>query len=114
MDVAARSVNAPVTVPRLSDAPFAATGTLEKGIHVHWALPDLMTRAGATDGKPPRFRGVPDLWLIVRFNPVAGDAKRTYRAWVLDSITQTVSALADWKMPDPRAETDIHTAPGVI
>jgi hypothetical protein len=114
MDVAARTVNAPFAVPRLSDPPFAASGSLEKGIHVHWALPDLMTRAVAKDGKPPRFRGVPDLWLIVRFNPVNGDSKRSYRAWVLDSLTQTVSALADWKLPDPRPETDIHTAPGVI
>ncbi len=114
MDVAARVVNAATTVPRLSDDPFAASGTLEKGIHVHWALPDLMTRAVASDAHPPRFRGVPDLWLVVRFNPVSGDAKRTYRAWILDSLTQTISALADWKLPDPRVETQIHTAPGVI
>ena len=91
MDVAARVVNAATTVPRLSDDPFAASGTLEKGIHVHWALPDLMTRAVASDAHPPRFRGVPDLWLVVRFNPVSGDAKRTYRAWVLDSLDRRPS-----------------------
>jgi hypothetical protein len=116
MDVAARVVNAATKVPRLSDAPFAEapTGVLEKGIHVHWALPDLFTRAVASDSHPPRFRGVPDLWLVVRFNPVSGDNKRTWRAWVLDSLTQTVSPLASWIPPDPRAETQIHTAPGVI
>ena len=114
MDVAARVVNAQTSVPRLSDAPFAATGVLEKGIHVHWALPDGLTRAVSRDKQPPRFRGIPDLWLIVRFNPVSGDAKRTWRAWVLDSMTQAVLPLADWKPPDPRVETQIHTAPGMI
>jgi len=114
MDVAARVVNAPTTVPRLSDDPFAASGVLEKGIHVHWALPDLMTRAVASDSHPPRFRGVPDLWLVVRFNPVSGDSKRTYRAWVLDALSQKISPLSGWTPPDPRDETKIHTAPGVI
>lgn len=114
MDMAARVVNAPTAVPLLSDAPFAATGTLEKGIHVHWALPDLMTRAVTGENRPPQFRGVPDLWLVVRFNPVSGSGKRTYRAWVLDSIEQTVSPLAEWRPPDTRSEAEIHTAPGVI
>jgi len=114
MDVAARVTQAPTTVPRLADAPFAATGTLEKGIHVHWALPDLMTRAVASDAHPPRFRGVPDLWLVLRFNPVSGDAKRTYRGWIVDSIAGSVSPLTGWTPPDTRDETRIHTAPAVI
>src|SRR5262249_29888592 len=114
MDVAARVVDAPTTVPRLSDQPFAATGTLEKGIPLHWALPDLLTRAVVSDAHPPRFRGVPDLWLVVRFNPVNGSAPRTNRAWILDSLMQTITPLASWTPPDPRAETQIHTAPGVL
>jgi hypothetical protein len=114
MDVAARVLNAPRAVPRLTDAPLEATGSLERGIHVHWALPDLLTRAIAGDRHPPRFRGVPDLWLIVRYNPVSGEAKRTYRAWVLDSVTQGVAPLATWTPSESRAETQIHTAPGML
>ena len=114
MDVAARVVGAPTSVPLLTDAPFAVSGVLEKGIHVHWALPDVMTRAVASRDHLPRFRGVPDLWLVVRFNPVNGSAKRTYRAWVVDSIAQIVLPLADWTPPDERALAEIHTAPGVI
>jgi hypothetical protein len=114
MDVAARVVSAPKTVPRLTDAPFTASGTLERGIHVHWALPDLMTRAIGADSHQPRFRGVPDLWLVVRFNPVSGTAKRTYRAWVVDSIAQKATPLANWQPPDTRDMAKIHTAPGVI
>lgn len=113
MDVAARVVKSPVTVPLLSDEPFAASGTLESGIHVHWALPDLLTRATGSSSHPPRFRGVPDLWLVVRFNPVSG-IKRTYKAWVVDSVKETVTLLVDWIPPDSRDEAMIHTAPGVI
>lgn len=115
MDVAARVVNAPTIVPLLTDEPFAASGVLEKGIHLHWALPDVMTRAVASNEHLPRFRGIPDLWLVVRFNPVTGNStKRTSKAWVLDSMTQMVTPLADWKAPDPRSETQIHTAPGIL
>ena len=114
MDVAARVVGSPVTVPLLPDVPFDASGTLERGIHVHWALPDLLTRAAASKSHAPRFRGVPDLWIVVRFNPVSGTEKRTNRAWIIDSVTETVTPLADWLPPDQRDETVIHTAPGVI
>ncbi|MEZ6060142.1 MAG: hypothetical protein R3C19_07270 [Planctomycetaceae bacterium] len=113
MDVAARVVKSPVTVPLLSDEPFAASGTLESGIHVHWALPDALTRPKANSSHPPRFHGVPDLWLVVRFNPVSGN-KRTYRAWVVDSFAETVTPLADWIPPESRDEALIHTAPGLI
>jgi hypothetical protein len=113
IDVAARVVGAATTVPLLSDAPFTATGVLEPGIHVHWALPDALTKADAHESRPPRFRGVPDLWLVVRFNPVNGDAPRTHREWIVDSIAETVTPLAQWQPPD-RALDRIHTAPGVL
>ena len=114
MDVAARVVNADTKVPQLTDKPFEASGTLEKGIHIHWALPDSLTRARLPENEPPRFQGVPDLWLIVRYNPVRGSDKRTYLAWVLDSFEEKVVPLVDWQPPEARDETKIHTAPGVI
>ncbi len=114
VDVAARVVQRATSVPALADAPFAATATLEPGIHVHWALPDALTaaRADPTDG--PTLRGVPDLWLVVRFNPVAGAQPRTYRAWVVDSFSEQVRPLAQWTPPIDRPADRIHTAAGVL
>ena len=114
IDVAARVVGAATTVPMLGDAPFAASGKLEPGIHVHWALPDALAKADAHESRPPRFRGVPDLWLVVRFNPVKGDAPRTHREWIVDSIAETVTPLAQWQPPADRALDRVHTAPGVL
>ena len=114
IDVAARVVGAATNVPMLGDAPFAASGKLEPGIHVHWALPDALAKADAHESRPPRFRGVPDLWLVVRFNPVKGDAPRTHREWIVDSIAETVTPLAQWQPPADRALDRVHTAPGVL
>ena len=113
LDVAARSAGAQATVPLLADAPFAASGVLEPGIHLHWALPDELVKAQAHKDAPPRFRGVPDLWLVVRFNPVQGDEARTHRAWVVDSVDESVTALDDW-VPPTRPQDRIHTGAGVL
>ncbi|MDA4107832.1 hypothetical protein [Mycolicibacterium holsaticum] len=114
IDVAARVVGAATTVPLLSDPPFTATGVLERGIHLHWALPDALAKADAQKSRPPRFRGVPDLWLVVRFNPVSGNAARTHREWIVDSVAEAVTPLAEWQPPAGRAADRIHTAPGVL
>ena len=39
--------------------------TLPKGVHLHWALPDALTR-GAENGGSVRFPAVPDRWLVTR------------------------------------------------
>lgn len=113
IDVAARTVDRDTAVPLLTDAPFQTSGVLEPGIHVHWALPDALVKAEGHQSHPPRFRGVPDLWLVVRFNPVEGDGPRTHRQWVVDSIAETVIPLHKWQPPN-RAQDRIHTAPGVL
>ena len=38
---------------------------LKKGIHLHWALPDALTRAEQSDGQTT-FHAVPNRWLITR------------------------------------------------
>lgn len=114
MDVAARVVASPTTVPLLGDAPFAASGTLEPGVHLHWALPDVLTRADGHESRPPRFRGVPDLWLVVRFNPVTGNSPRSHREWIVDSVDETVTPLDSWVPPADRPTDRIHAAPGVL
>ena len=113
MDVAARVVEADTAVPLLPDAPFAATGVLEAGVHVHWALPDALTHASTSDSHLPWFRGVPDQWLVTRFDPVVADRPRSYRAWVVDSIDETATPLEQWTPPDRPAEL-VHTAPGTL
>ena len=62
IDVAARVLGAATSVPLLSDAPFTATGVLEKGIHVHWALPDALAKADAHESSAAVPRGS-GLWL---------------------------------------------------
>jgi hypothetical protein len=113
MDVAARVVATAAEVPLHGDKAFAATGVLEPGVHLHWALPDELAKGDAHESRPPRFRGVPDLWLVVRFNPVTGDAARTHRAWVVDSIAATATPLAQWS-PPARTPARIHTVGGVL
>lgn len=73
MHVEAKVVSEPTPVPALTGAPFNEEGLLEPGVHLHWALPDALTRARFSDrahGGHSLFPGVPDLWLVVRFNPV--------------------------------------------
>lgn len=71
-------------VPSLADAPFADDdenaslgATLEPGVHLHWALPDALTRAQKIElesgEREAVFPAVPDLWLIVRLAPVTDD-----------------------------------------
>jgi hypothetical protein len=44
------------------------TPGLPRGVHLHWALPDVLTRAQVDPlGQTIRFPAVPDRWLVVRF-----------------------------------------------
>ena len=119
--LAAKIVKTPTPAPSLSGAPFNTALSLEAGIHVHWALPDALTRArhigenAATNTAPQQviFPGVPDLWLVTRFNPPAVGAPRTWKAWVVDSRAKTVTPLDHWSAPAPDTST-VHTLPGVL
>jgi hypothetical protein len=50
-------------------APFTEpTAGLPPGVHLHWALPDALTRAQVDPlAQTLRFPAVPDRWLVVRF-----------------------------------------------
>lgn len=66
--VSRRDVNA--QVPYLSEAilsrPFADQGLrLRAGVHLHWALPDAMTRITQQDGSS-QIASAPNRWLITR------------------------------------------------
>ncbi|MFY1702891.1 hypothetical protein ACN28G_14280 [Micromonospora sp. WMMA1923] len=66
--------------PFLSDAVLCAAFeqefTLPPGVHLHWSLPDTLTRLTHGD-EPPR---VPDRWLVTRTDRDGGRAR-----WVVES-----------------------------
>ena len=106
-----------------SPAPFDVVTGRAAGVHLHWALPDGLTRgstpsgpadaplsAGTTVGVEQaearstdrtQYRPIPDRWLVAR--TVAGatpSAPRTVAAWViegaLDPAQRRVTPLAQW------------------
>jgi hypothetical protein len=62
------------------DAPGASQ--LTQGVHLHWALPDALTRAD-TSGGGLDFPACPNRWLVTRI--VITGATATMRAWLLES-----------------------------
>src|SRR6185437_950830 len=121
ISVKAKVIGAATKAPTLTGDPFNQDASLEKGIHVHWALPDALTRAktmgGGTDKQSVIFPGVPDLWLVTRFNqpPAAGAAPaRGWSAWVVDSKAQTATPLAKWTAPASPDATKVFTMPGLL
>ncbi|MBL8329115.1 MAG: hypothetical protein JNJ71_09710 [Rubrivivax sp.] len=111
--------------------PFdTTTGTRPAGVHLHWALPDGLTRgerpAAASDAALPasanprdeqpesreaprtRFTPVPDRWLVVRVQAGAtASAPRRASAWVisgaLDPARRSAVPLSQWKETRPSA-----------
>ena len=119
--VSAKVVKSPVKVPTLGGDAFNRDAALEAGIHLHWALPDALTASTILSDQGSKsviFPAVPDLWLVVRFNPGASSAtplaKRTWSAWVVDSIGQIATPLAQWTPPTQRDATKVHTLAGVL
>ncbi len=57
---------------------------LEAGVHLHWALPDALTKGQVSDSTPaPTFPAVPNRWLVTRFSISSGDVTPT--SWVIES-----------------------------
>lgn len=152
--VEAKIVSQTTKVASLTGAPFNEDAALETGVHLHWALPDALTRVRFVEEGSRRrtlFPGVPDLWLVVRFNPVStggaviglapepvlgrggqpvsgrggqpssgraagsvGPAKRSWRAWVVDSRAQTATPLDSWSAPAAPGPDSIHTFAGLL
>jgi hypothetical protein len=100
----------------LLPAPFAEiVGGRKKGIYLHWALPDALTR-GDADGSDATFPAIPDRWLVVRMFPSTTQvARRAIRGWVLRAGDNppTVVALDQWTETGATAtSTDALTALG--
>lgn len=113
----------PVHAGAARPAPFDTFTPRPAGVHLHWALPDGLTRgerdadapdtplaAGTdasveqretADGSRTRFGAIPDRWLVARI--VAGktaSSPKVATAWIiesaLDPARRRVTPLADW------------------
>lgn len=76
--------------------PFAnQTLYLKAGVHLHWALPDALTRGVARpDGT--EFPAVPNRWLVIRSRADARGRRVEEKRWVVES---------DYLYPDGTGET---------
>lgn len=68
---------------------------LTAGIHLHWALPDALTR-GAQTRQGTSFPRVPNRWLVTRSRPDAAGAPAIEDQWIVES---------DYLHPDGAANT---------
>jgi hypothetical protein len=79
---------------QLEQKPFSPnTGLHQSGIHLHWALPDGLTR-GVTAGndRRPKFPAVPNRWLVARFWDQGQRTEKLVlrsKAWIVESDTIT-------------------------
>ena len=75
VSVTAKVIGATTQVPELRGTPFTRQAVLEPGIHVHWALPDALTRARilrrrrATGRSSPAFPISGSSFGSIRFRP---------------------------------------------
>lgn len=64
------------------------------------------------------FPGVPDRWLVTRFNPApaanTSSSARTWRAWIVDSRAKTATPLESWTAPAPSVIDSVHPLPGLL
>lgn len=95
------SATAPQASADLQAAPFTnLDATTEvptmraRGVHLHWALPDALTRPDQTpvnnaDPRTPQlsatYPAVPDRWLVARIFPSPTSTKRAIRGWMLET-----------------------------
>jgi hypothetical protein len=99
----------PITAPGSSEAAtlpvppalFGAPVNRPAGVHLHWAMPDGLTRgdAGAARstpipaGNPTGLPPLPDRWVVVRMN----HGTSTKRAWVLEGDRGEHHDLPRWR-----------------
>jgi len=95
---------------------FENQAALPTGVHLHWALPDGLTKGRAQAGSDQLvFPSVPDLWLVIRYEGAPTASQRTWKAWVVNSRTLGVQELTDrWLHPPVAAGRPRLTAVGFV
>lgn len=75
----------PYISENITSNPFDAPGlTLSKGVHLHWAIPDALTRGVSGQDKSVAFPVVPNHWLITRSKNNKGGYEID-KQWVVES-----------------------------
>jgi hypothetical protein len=65
--------------------PFEDRGLqLKAGVHLHWALPDALTK-GVIGENGTRFLAVPDRWLVTRSRKEKDGTERIEHQWIVES-----------------------------
>lgn len=71
---------------------FPALKPLEAGVHLHWALPDALTRANVSAHQSMDFPAAPNRWLVTRFAIGGGSATATSFVIESDALLDTLPA----------------------
>jgi hypothetical protein len=103
------------TLPR-PPQPFGAPLPRPPGVHLHWAMPDALTRgdAGTTGddpvsaGNPTNLRALPDRWLVVRMQYRTEGCE----AFMIDADLQRHIDLVNWIEPTPLSAGTVTTPQG--
>jgi hypothetical protein len=84
--------------------PFTTTDALPAGVHLHWAMPDALTRGRISEDGPRDLDlpALPDRWLVARLAPVTDTTTvRPLAAWVLEADTGSVVPLTSYRPRPP-------------
>jgi hypothetical protein len=98
--------------------PLFATPSLRtRGVHLHWAMPDGLTRGDAGEarggttaaGNPMGLPALPDRWLVVRMDHGQDAANN---AWVIDADFRRQRFITNWGETTPLPVTSLTTPQG--
>lgn len=94
-DIAVHLLDADQFAPdhRPTSDPFTAGAGRQRGVYVHWAMPDSLTRQQAAGDGTLVPAALPDRWLVLRLQP---GSRRDWAAWVLESEYGRARALPVW------------------
>jgi hypothetical protein len=96
--------------------PFSSPFTRMPGVHLHWAIPDGLTRGDpvpayegtAPAGEATKMRALPDRWLVVRMK----HRSDTCAAFMVEADLQRNTPLANWVEQPPPAPDTVITSSG--
>ncbi|HYP24907.1 MAG TPA: hypothetical protein VEV43_15170, partial [Actinomycetota bacterium] len=75
-------------------APFTEGVGRSAGIHLHWAMPDALTRGTTSESGVLSQPSLPDRWLVVRLGP---GTERPWAGWVIESDYGRATPLSQWE-----------------